>query len=370
MPRRSGGVGVAALVAGWLAISGCSPDAGGPGAADRSEGGSHAPGASAPSGPLSLLYMDGRSIRLHQMRSGHDRVLLRLPSPDAYAAPRGDWVAIVRDARPPAPGQEDFAARPRLALVDPATGRRIDLGPGLSPLWDPSGEAIAWLQPVGERSCSAESCRGEVRVLVGDVPTMRRRVFAPAGRWALLAWAGDRLLLAEVTSPEDTLIASSQSRSRLDVPPTEVWGTSPEGDWLLRSTPVALELVELTAAGDLRRSRRLRGGPATLAEGSWSPGGDTLAAVEVDTTDSGIPRSRVVLISVDSGRIQPLPGSRGATGPVLWSPGGDAVAFARSARGGQRLEAVLCGLSGGRGCRTLFSWRQGVILLRLQHGGS
>ena len=148
-------------------------------------------------------------------------------------------------------------------------------------MWDPAGRRIAWLQPAGPRVCEGESCSGLVRLMTLELSTMTKRVLAPPGRWALLSWAGDAVLVSDASDLSRTLAMEPEGRRVLPIAPSDVWGASPDGDVLLRATSNGTEVVGLSA-GDLRGGNRVSGLRGILAEGSWSPAGERLAAVELE----------------------------------------------------------------------------------------
>jgi hypothetical protein len=342
----AGVLAVAALALG--ACTGSKPNEGtaSPGARDRS---------------LTLTYLEGSTLHRVEVSSGKSQRAARLPSPDVWAAPEGAWLAAVVDARP-RPGDSDFARYPSLRLVDEASGRSRPLGPGLTPLWSPSGDRLAWLRPVEERACFGEACAGSVEVVSAEVPGGRPRRLLGPGRWGLLAWAGDRLLVSRRADLRSIMAVAPDGRVRtLPLPPSEVWGATPDGRWLVRSARDGVDFLPLTP-GPEAFGVALGG---VLAEGTWSPSGERLAAIQLKSTAGGVPRSRVVLISTRARALRPLRGSAGAAGNVLWSPDETRVAFARTAgRRAGRLEAVVCEVATGA-CRTLMSWVRGVVLLRL-----
>lgn len=340
-----------------------------------SEGRGQAPAASrrgtdGAEAPLSLLYLDGSTLRALHLDSGRDRALRRLPSPDAHIAPRGDWIAVVEAGRRPAAGEEDFAARPSLRLLDLATGGVVDLGPGVSPLWDASGRRLAWLRPVGPRACAAEACRGEVEVVIFDLDRMRPDVVLSAGRWGLLSWAGDELLVSSADDLRSMIVSPEAPPAVVGVAPSEVWGASPDGRFLVRVAPRGASVVPLRPRGVLGEARSLPRRVRAFAEGAWSPATARLAVVELTRERGGVPSSRLVVVTPERASIRPIADSRGATGAVLWSPDGARVAFARpSGRRGGRLRALLCPVEEGEGCTSLLSWKEGVVLLRLDAAG-
>jgi WD40-like Beta Propeller Repeat len=312
-----------------------------------------------------LEYLRGSELHRLDISTGADETIARLESPDAQAAFDSPWIASVADAEPSGDG-EDFASAPVLRLVDPASGRTEALGPGVAPLWSPDGSRLAWLRPVGNRRCDAEACRGRLEVVAMEASTMQPRTLLPAGRWGLLAWAGEALLVADQADlATTTRVAPGGDSTSVNVPPQELWGASPEGDWLVRVDRRGVDMLRARAGAPTGRSIPVARGSEALAEGSWSPGSARLAAVEVATASGGIPAAHVIVVEPGSPPRR-VAGSRAATGPVLWSPDGRAIAFARpTGPHGGRLEGVLCGLGPGRRCRSLLSWTEGVVLLRL-----
>jgi len=347
-----------------LAVSGCTaaPQGDGrrPSARDREP----------ERGPLTLLYLDGATLRALEVAGGRDRALTKLPGPDAHIAPRGGRIAVVGEAGRPREGAPDFLARPTLWLLDLRSGRRVELGPGVSPLWDADGTKLAWLRPVAPRECSAEGCTSDVEVVVLEIADMRARAWLPPGRWGLLSWAGERLLVAGADDLRVRLVSATQDPVIVDAAPSEVWGASPDGRFLLRVGRRGASVATLRGNG-VTSVRPLPGGRRSFADGAWAPGSGPHELAVVELTEGGrlVPPSRVVVLSVEEPSVRSLRRTQGATGPVLWSPGGDAVAFARpSGPGGRRLEAVLCSVARSRPCRELLSWTRGVALLRLDRG--
>lgn len=321
------------------------------------------PGASG----LRLLYLDGTALNELDLATGDDRRIASLSSPDVHAASGSRWIASLADRQAPEAGEEDFARQPVLRIIDPTSGERTSMGPGFSPLWDATGTRLAWLRPVGPRECSAEACTGEVDVVVADVSSMERRAVLPAGEWGLLSWAGDRLLVSDAADLTKTISVSTTGETiALPVPPSEVWGASPDGSTLLRVAPGGVQLVPLGGGRVVGEGTSVSASRA-LAEGSWAPDSSALAVISLGRSAGGIPSSRVVVLSIERGQADPVAGSRGAAGQVLWSPDGGSLVFARATgRRGGRLEAVRCPVGPGAACERLLDWRDGVVLLRLQ----
>ena len=319
---------------------------------------SETPGRSAAS---ALLYMKGRVLRRFDLRTGGDGVLREFPTQDVALSADGATAAYVAPTAPG--GDEDFVPSPGITLIDVATGVAGDLGPGVSPSFSPSGDFLAWLKPSGARVCEGETCSGESSVVVsrddGDAP----RVVLPPGRWSILGWAGDLVLAADQSDPDSVAVAG------LDHPATDVamnartlWGASPDGDTLLQ-TRGKTALFSFFGDGEGAEPVPVDG---TLGEGAWSPDSEVVAAVRLGAVEQGIPESDLVLLDRSGGEPRRVPGSEGAVGQVVWAPDSLAFVYARSTGPkGLNLEAVLCREPPAGGCRSLFSWPRGVLLLRL-----
>jgi len=309
---------------------------------------------------LSLLYMRGARLHRLDLRTGGDEVLRTLPPAEVHAASASAWLALVTAA----PSTNDFAVDPRLSLLHPDSGRRRRLGPGFAPLWRPDGDAVAYLRPVEERSCDAETCSGRVEVVTVGISGDPETLLGP-GHWTLLAWAGSRLLLGERHDPGAVTIAGGRQRSqRLPLAPAELWGASPDGRWVVVSRPRGAAFIGLDRAAQLGRPLALVAG-GRLAEGAWSPHSDTLAGVVLRGVEDGVPSSRVVLSSPEGGT-RGLRGSKGAASEPLWSADGRSIAFSQAVgRAQDRLRARVC-LLASSSCRSWLSWTDEVRLLRLE----
>ena len=311
-------------------------------------------------GEQGLLYLEGYTLHHLTLEDEQDETIGRLRSVDVVASSDGNAVAYVV-AEAGATGDEDFVARPELHVRDLASGGDTVIGPGHAPLWHPEGRRLAYLEPSAVRKCEGEVCEGGSSVVVADLESEQRRTVLAEGTWSLLAWLGDGLLVADQAASE-TLLVDDRSSSRLEVAPRGLWGASPDGRWIVEVDGDGLRFVPgPTSTGPSPRVD-LQG--SIPGEGSWSPAADRLGVVLL-APGRGLRATELGLVEPGGG-VRRVPRSAGASGPVLWSPGGDSFVYTRAAGPrGLRLEAVLCSAEEALECRPLFSWAQGVALLAL-----
>lgn len=304
------------------------------------------------------MYVDGTRV-VRRSPAGRTETVAKLPSPDVVASRATPHLAYVTGAPSP---DDDFLVDPVLHVLDPTTGEDVEAGAGVSPLWAPDGARVAYLQPAGDRRCEGEVCSGEARVATVDTATGSLRTVLPPGRWTLLAWAGDVLLVADARAIDRTVtVDAAGRRGSLPVAPSELWDASPDGRWLVVARPGAAAFVPLDDGRVSGPPRRVPLAGRVLADGAWAPDSSRLAAVLLDP--SGARRSRLAILDPESSRPAPVRGTAGASSSVLWSRSGAEVAFAAEA--GAHLEARVCRVDGGP-CRRGPSWTSGVRLLRLE----
>lgn len=292
--------------------------------------------------PQALVFLRrGNLVRL-DLGSGKEEVVGRVGG-DLYAVPgRTDRFLLVEDLG----GGEDFATNPVLSTIDDRGRELASFGSGVAPLVDPGGTRVAFLRPAGDRACEGESCSGAAAVLLGELDGEAVEVLPP-GDWHLLAWSGDELLVAS----GDSVSAVDITGTVRDLPlrPTEVWGASPGGEFLVLQQQEGVVFVG--PSGRLRTEVR-----GVIAEGAWDPARERLLAVVVERG-----RARLAAISSADGRVAVIPDSQGAVGPILVAGDGS---FAYVRADGLRLEAILCRPTGR--CRSILSWAEGVIPLVLE----
>ena len=340
---------------------------------DEKGDGSHARDGSpqqAPSESSSLLFLDGNSLLRLDVASGRKTRLGAFPAPDVRASPGSGWIAYAVPGQPTAEAHPDFLTDPRLRLFDVGSGGEMILGRGFSPLWDPSGSKVAYLRSSPSRSCDGETCAGGVSVRVAWPGSGRTETILEKGSYGLLGWAGDRLLVADASDTTHLLsVAASGNRLRLPLAPSQFWGASPDGRWMVRVGTEETMFVRLRAGRLTTDTTPIALGGRLLAAGMWAADSSGVAAMALGGRDA----PEIVLFSPEEPELRALPHSSGVTGAPLWSSEGHALLFPRVSGGGARkVIATLCPASVNPSqdrkgeCRSLLSWRQGVILLRME----
>lgn len=323
----------------------------------------------APSESSSLLFLDGNSLLRLDVASGRKTRLGAFPAPDVRVSPGSDWIAYVAPGQPTSEAHPDFLTEPRLRLFDAGTGKETVVGRGFSPLWDPSGSKVAYLRSSPARSCDVETCAGGVSVRMAWPGTGRTETVLGEGSYGLLGWAGDRLLVADAADTTHTLsVASSGDELRLPLGPREFWGASPDGRWMVRVGRHESEFVRLQNGRMTAETTPIVLRQRLLAAGTWASDSSGVAAMAL-----GGRSPEVVLFSPENPELRALPHSSGVSGAPLWSSDGDSLLFPRDPGGGSgKLDASLCPASISAfqdrqgGCRSLLSWREGVVLLRME----
>jgi hypothetical protein len=286
-----------------------------------------------------LIYLEGSTLHRLDLGTGRSRKFATFPSRDVYAY-AGDYLVVEDRA-----GGDDFAQDPFLTLRNETGKVLADLGPGFSPLPNRSG-SVAYLRPVEERVCEGETCAGGLEVMrLG--PQMEPIRVLPAGNWGLLAWAGEDIIVADGSQPDSALVVGPGGEvSSFPFAPNEVWDAWPSGAIVVEDDAEILDIPN--------GNRTPIAIDGSLADGTVRAS-DALA---VELLGGG---SRLLSISLDDGEVRPVPGSRGAMGPVLSLDEGDAFAYARA--DGLDVEAVVC--EAIETCSPVLRWSEGITLLAL-----
>lgn len=329
----------------------------------------HRPRSQASSRSPSLLFLEGRSLFRLDVASGRTTKLEAFPAPDVRVSPGSGWIAYVVPGRRPAESHPDFLPDPQLRFLDGDSGETMSVGRGFSPLWNPSGSKVAYLRSSNARSCDGETCSGEVSVRLTRPASGKVETILKGGSYGLLGWAGNRLVVADGSDTSHVLsVAPSGHRLSLPLAPSQFWGASPDGRWIVRVGADQTAFVRLRAGRLTSETKPITLRNRLLAAGTWAADSSGIAAVALHRRAE----PAITILSPEDPELRTLPHSSGAGGAPLWSSDGRSLVFPRdSAVRARALDAIWCPnvtrpeTPPGK-CRSLLTWRGGVVLLRME----
>jgi len=347
---------VALAAAGALAVLG-----GGPASDDPSRDTARSTPAVDASGPATgALYLSGKTLSRIDFASGANERIGRMPTVDVFASPVTPWLAYVVPRTPQIEEEPDFIADPVLRVINVDTSKDREIGDGFNPMWHPAEPKLAYLQPITERQCSGESCRGLFEIATYDVSSGERAVLTEPGRLNLLAWSGDRVLFANegdlsVTSSVDT----NGALGTLDLPPNELWDASPDGRYLVRSAPGDAALIDL----ETNDETDINIGSGVLSEGAWAPNSQLIAATVLNGNRT---RARAVLIDASDGGITRFTANLPGVLNLRWSPDAREFGFLTFVGATNQVELNRCPVDhAAPDCTTVGETLRRTTLLRL-----
>lgn len=322
-------------------------------------------------GPDEILYLSGSSLVRRNLENQEEQPAGTLPSPSVYAAPGSHWIAYITSKVSP---DGDFAAEPVLHLYDAETEEKAKYGPGVSPVWHPTGTHVAFLRPVEPRDCQGESCSGESQIGVVEAATGEEWLLLDPGNYSILGWAGDRILVSDFADPTHTISVSLENDpGELGMPASQFWDASPDGRWVVKANAKKTEFISVEGGelGDERVTVEL--GDFRLVEGAWAHDSSRVAAVvslDEKRRGRGAPdqgETRIVTFSPEDPRPETVEGTFGATGTVLWSIDDEGIVFTSLLDPKRALfQAKTCPLGNESSCEIVTSWTEGVALLRTE----
>ena len=281
------------------------------------------------------LYLSGSTLSRLDLVSGEARPIGRAPTNDVHASDASPWVAYVVSGAG-AQGEDDFLAEPVLRTTNLGTGAATEIGPGFNPLWHPTDARLAYLRPIVERQCSGETCRGLFEVVVFDADSEVSTVLTEPGRFNLLAWSGERVLVA---NESDLSVTHSLGPMRdvhsLEIEPSALWDASPDGRWLLRSDSNGATLIDL----DSGEESAVQIDQGVLADGAWSPDSKHIVAGVLNEART---KTRALLIDVPQGNVQEITDELPGILDVSWAPDARRFGFLTFVGRSNRTELNLC----------------------------
>lgn len=323
-------------------------------------------------GPDELLVAAGDQLQLKKIVEQEEIDLGQRPG-DVLVPSKGSmWVAYVD----PAKDEESF---PTLKLFSPGEKGRIEIGPGFSPVWDSTGDRLAYLKPTEESTCEASFCYSAVEAVVRDSGGDELMVTEP-GSWNLLGWSGENLIMSD---GREVWAVSQENERGWSVPFSRFISVSPDGRWLLSTTKKgpAMAPIEGRELGD---KKHLALDDLALASATWSHDSSRLALVvnegslpvsDDDRTKPGkqsasLPTGgKVMILEPDdpAASLTLVEQSFSAMPPLLWSLDDQKVVFQRlvDPKVGS-LQIQYCPVSSKGSCRIVTTHSGTLNMLRMQ----
>ena len=314
-----------------------------------------------PDPATALLYLEDFELRRIDLVSGEVETMGTMPTKDVYASPSSTWIAYVVEGEPSSEEAPDFVAAPELRIADSTSDTDVEIGPGFNPLWHQAAPRFAYLRPAAPRRCSAEACFEDLEVVTFDVETRHERVLTEPGRYSLLAWLGERVVVADERDLSISFsIGPEGGVEELDVTPSELWDSSPDGRYLVTSSDGGPWLTEIATG----RRTAIETGGGVLAEGEWSPDSERFASVLLDATRT---RSSVVVVDARDGSITRYTRPRNAVLGMVWSADGNDLGFLTFVGATNRTEINRCAVDAGEpSCEVVGEPLRRATLLRFE----
>lgn len=353
-------VGTAAIAAGALIALNASDTGSRPAPASTPDAGSTPDFVEGEPATDAVYVANGKLFRMN-LDSETGKLTGRTLMSDVHASQSSPWIAYIVSRNPPSEEEPDFIPEPVLRLFNPQTTEDVEVGSGFSPLWHPTVAKFAFLRPIVERHCSGESCEGLFEVVTFDTRSRQENVLTSPGRFNLLAWSGERVLVAdEADLSATTSIGPDGEIERLEIEPSELWDASPDGRYIVRSSPGDARLIDLESGAETA----LDVGEGLLATGAWSPDSRRIAAAVLNRPRT---RARAVVIAAEDGSVEGFTDHLPGVLNVVWGPDSREFGFLTFVGSSNRLEINLCSSTDGRSsCETLGPPLQRATLLRFE----
>ena len=326
-------------------------------------------------GPDEVLFLSGTTLIRRDVVASEESPLTDAPSPAVYAAPGSHWLAYVTMK-----AEVGNTAVPTVQVYDPETETKQQVGVGVRPVWNPEGTHVAFVRPLVPSECTGEDCSGETKIGVFDVETGNTALFLDAGRYSVLGWAGDSLLVSDFDDPKAILSVSPEGEpARLEMPASQFVDASPDGNWILRQSANITEFVAIEdgALGDQRIPIEL--GQYEVIQGVFAHDSTEVAAITGITagvTKGKGKNARIVneatttqiqVFSPESPEPVLVEETFGAASHLLWSVDNESVIFTRLLDPKKALfQANHCPVANEGECTIVTSWTEGVSILRAE----
>lgn len=377
MNRRLPLVAIAAAVALLLAAGVLLSTGVGPFSLEDDEAPVYNAASALEGGPDEVLFVSGTTLIRRDVEANEETAITDVPSPNVYAAPGSTWLAYVTSK-----ATVGNTAVPVLEVYDTETESKQRIGPGVRPAWNAEGTQVAFVRPLVPTECLGEDCAGDVKIGFFDVATGDTSVVLVPGRYSILGWAGDRVLVSDFENKRSILALSPEGeRIRLRIAAEEFIAASPVGEWILTQQGDVTEFIPLDAEGlgDERIAVEL--GEYEVLEAEFAHDATRVAAitgitagVPVGNDDDGVieigkeaTTTQIQVFSPESPEPVLVEETFGAAGHLLWSVDNESVIFSRLLDPKKALfQANHCPVANEGECTVVTSWTEGVAILRAE----
>lgn len=297
-------------------------------------------------GAPAIYYVEGNVLKRIGPDEGDGEELAEGINAGADASPNGQHLAWVAYAGPDEP----------VTHLHTFGEEGVETISGDDPTWKSDDSAFAVVRPVGNTKCSEGECEGPVEVFTVD-PDGQATEILNRGEWELLGWSGDRLIVGDAESPDQSFFVEGKNEVvPFDVPASEIRSVSPDGRWIVTQTATGPEMWSID--GDTaERSDVLGTSDETLTTVSWSEDSTRAAAISTTLEDK-----KIVVFDVERPVMEPVIDDLEPSGEVFWAPDNQGLVFTAVNRDDVQLEAMYCPLDGGD-CSTYITWQSGTRVI-------
>lgn len=266
-------------------------------------------------------------------------------------------------------------------ISDPQGKSPQKLGLGMTPMWNATGDRLAFLKPEDPGACGpATICSGDKSVVVVDPGTGDSVPVAPPGDWSLMGWLGGRVLLKDPARPDRTISFSlSGGRNELQVDPRSILASSPDGRHLIVASDGGADILSLEGAKLSGDPVHIDGQGRPVSAAAWSHDSKRVALVSGPpsggkkaggrSSDGGLSRpldSAVSVVDADGQHLTMVEETSHVTRAPIWSATNDHLLLVRLLSKGGFEQAFYCPVQTNGSCRLVLTISTKMDLLRME----
>lgn len=298
-------------------------------------------------GAPSIYYVEGNAMKEIAPSDSEGETLAEGVSAAAEASPDGARAAWVAYAGPTDP----------VAHIYTFGQEGIETVPGEAPTWKGDGSEFAVMRPVGGTECSEGECNGPVEVFTVDAASGEATELLNEGRWSLIGWVGDRLVVGDAQREDSAFIVEAKNEvTPIDIAAEDIRSIAPDGQWIVVVAESGPELWSLED-DSVEFAERFGGPEDTFTSIDWTEDSSRFAAILTTLEDTTI-----VSVDVDSSTPDVVVDDLEPSGDLFWAPDEQGMVFTAVNREEVQLEATYCPLDGGD-CSVYITWQTGTSVI-------